>query len=106
MKDLSDAMPEAELREDDRLFWIAEPSEYLFQGVHHRWWPAEKEESLWTGRWKMPAKNISGDSPGSLWPSRRRLFQDMITVEVRMRSDIPFPLVSKNNVGLGLVGED
>lgn len=54
----------------------------------------------------MPAKNISGDSPGSLWPSRRRLFQDMITVEVRMRSNIPFPLVSKNNVGLGLVGED
>jgi len=54
----------------------------------------------------MPAKNISGDSPGSLWPSHRRLFQDMITVEVRMRSDIPFPLVSKNNIGLGLVGED
>ena len=54
----------------------------------------------------MPTKNISGDSPGSLWPSNRRLFQDMITVEVRMRSDIPFPFVSKNNVGFGLVGKD
>ena len=54
----------------------------------------------------MPTKNLSGDSPGSLWPSHRRLFQDMITVEVRMRSDIPFPLVSKNNVDLCLVGEN
>ena len=54
----------------------------------------------------MPAKNISGDSPGSLWPSHWRLFQDMITVEGRMRSGITFPLVSKNNVGLNLVGED
>lgn len=61
---------------------------------------------FWIGVRKMPAKNISGDSPGSLWLFRRRLFQDMITVEVRMRADIPFPLVSKNNVGLGLIGED
>jgi len=27
-------------------------------------------------------------------------------VEVRVRSDIPFPFVSKNNVGFRLVGED
>jgi hypothetical protein len=65
---------EDNLWKDDRLFWIAESSEYLFQGVHHRWWPAEEEDGLWTGRRKTPAKNISGDSPGSLWPSRRRLF--------------------------------
>ena len=54
----------------------------------------------------MLAKDISSDSPGFPCPSRRRLFQDMNTVEVRMRSDILFPLVSKNNVGFGLVGED
>lgn len=54
----------------------------------------------------MPAKNISGDSSASLCPSHRRLFHDMIAAEVRMRSDILLPLVSKNNVGLGLVGED
>ncbi len=54
----------------------------------------------------MPAKNISGDSPASLCPSCLRLFHDMITVEVRMRSDILVPLVSKNTVGLGFFGKD
>jgi hypothetical protein len=54
----------------------------------------------------MPAKNVSGNSPGFLRPSRGRLFQNMMTVKVRMRSDIPFSFVSKNNVDLGLVGED
>ena len=106
MGDLADAMWEAELWEDDRLFWIAESSEYLFQDIHHRWWPAEEEDSLWTRRRKMSAKNFSGDAPGSLWPSHWRLFQDMITVEDRMRLDIPFPLISNNNVGLSLVGKD
>jgi hypothetical protein len=75
MVDLSDAIPKSDLREDDRLCWIAEPSEYLFQGIHHGWWPAEEEDGLWTRRRKMPAKNISGDSPGSFRPSRRRLFK-------------------------------
>jgi hypothetical protein len=65
---------EAELREDDRLLWIAEPSEQFFQGVHHRWGPAEEEDSLWTRKRKMPVKNISGDAPGSLWPFHRWLF--------------------------------
>ena len=82
---------EVNLRKDDRLFWIARPSEHLFQGVRHRWWPTEKEDGLWAGRRKMLAKDISSDSPSFPCPSRRRLFQDMNTVEVRMRFGHPVP---------------
>ena len=41
---------EANLWKDDRLFWIAEPSDYFFQGIHRRCWPAEEEDGLWTER--------------------------------------------------------
>ena len=82
---------EVNLRKDNRLFWIAEPFDCFFQDIHHRGWPAEEEYGLWTRRRQILAKDIGSDSPCFPCPPRRRLFQDMNTVEVRMRFGHPVP---------------
>ena len=61
---------------------MAKPFEEHFQGIDHRRWAAEKDDSLGIGRWKLPAKDVFCDPPDALRPSSRRLFEEVVTVEV------------------------
>src|SRR5215472_6696834 len=52
---------EPQLGENDRLFRIAQLAKCRFQGIHHRWWSAEKDDGLRTRRRKLVAEDVSGE---------------------------------------------
>ena len=54
----------------------------------------------------MLAQHALGDAARALRPASRRLLQHMITMEARVFARILVPLISKDDVGLRLVGKD
>ena len=77
-----------------------------FERVGHRRGAAEKDHGVGTGRRQLRAENGLGNAARALRPACRRLLQYMITMEARVFAHILVPLISENDVGLGLVGTD